>query len=214
MKVKIKSYFRFGADLPDASENEVKTEPMLFRCDYTHAHELGGRLTREFLNALPEDWKTTNLSIDSRVHMLMPGMFPCIPGWHHDDVPRERSDGQPNYENPSYSAEHCMALWGDCSLTEFAVGEHEVEIPPLGSKIYKILSPQIEELCLNGTLERMMALPRKQIFFDCQTWHRGAPTTHTGFRFFIRATRNSALQPLNEIRHNANVYMPVIEEGW
>ncbi len=52
------------------------------------------------------------------------------------------------------------------------------------------------------------------VYFDWNTFHRGMPTTHLGFRFFIRATMNSKLESKNEIRKNANVYMPVIDEGW
>lgn len=194
-----------------APQEVVKLEPMLHRATASFASEHGGTLTQEFLDVLP--W-SDDILIDSRVHMLMPGMYPCIPGWHHDDIPRERSDGQPEYFSPSYRAEHCMALWGDCSLTEFALGEHEIEIPGIGRKIYKELSPQIEDACASGKLERVIAPERRLIFFDWQTWHRGAETTKHGFRFFIRATRGSKLVARNEIRFNANVYMPNLEEGW
>lgn len=183
---------------------------MLHRATRDFALTYAGPITSAFLHALEWD----DILIDSRVHMLMPGMFPCIPGWHHDDVPRERSDGQPNYETPSYRAEHCMALWGDCSLTEFAIGEHDVVIPPIGQKIYKRLSPWIENLCATGKLERVTCPERTMMFFDWNSWHRGMETTKKGFRFFIRATKGSALNPRNEIRVNANVYMPVLDEGW
>lgn len=43
---------------------------------------------------------------------------------------------------------------------------------------------------------------------------RGMEATERGFRFFIRATRYSKLSARNEIRSNANVYMPIPEEGW
>lgn len=209
--MKIKSYLNLGAELPMAREHQVKSEPMLHRATREFADVYGGPLTKSFLARLP--WHG-DILIDSRVHMLMPGMWPCIPGWHHDDVPRERSDGQPEYENPSYKAEHCMALWGDCSLTEFAIGEHEIEIPPLGVKIYKEWQSKVEALCESGVLHRATAPERRMIYFDWQTWHRGMPTTKRGFRFFIRATRNSGLEPRNEQRFNANVYMPILEEGW
>ena len=107
-----------------------------------------------------------------------------------------------------------MALWGDCSLTEFAIGEHVIVIPPTGHKIYKELSPKIEVLCTNGELERFTAPECRLIYFDWLTWHQGAPTTKKGFRFFIRATRWSKLESRNEVRQNANVYMPVLDEGW
>lgn len=212
--MKFNSEITIGDNKILTSEAQIKVEPMLHRANGIFAHQNGGEITRTFLHYLFCYWRTDNILIDSRVHMLMPGMYPCIPGWHHDDVPRERSDGQPNYDNPSYKAEHCMALFGDCSLTEFALGEHEIDIPPVGRKVYKELSPKIEQLCIEGKLNRFTAIPNKLIFFNWQTWHRGAETTKTGFRFFIRATKGSNLKPKNEIRYNANVYMPVLNEGW
>ncbi len=65
------------------NKSDLKSEPMLFRATREFARFVGGPLTKAFLNAL--DWE--DCLIDSRVHMLMPGMYPCIPGWHHDDVP-------------------------------------------------------------------------------------------------------------------------------
>ncbi len=208
----INSQFQFGTTLEPATQAEVKSEPMLHRACGSFAYQNGGKLTKAFLDALGFSWG--DALIDSRVHMLMPGMYPCIPGWHHDDVPRERSDKQPNYENPSYKAEHCMALFGDCAPTEFAIGIHDVEIPPIGQKIYKVLSPVVENLCADGALIRHHAPENRLIFFDYQTWHRGVAAHKNGFRFFIRATRFSNLTARNEIRQNANVYMPILDEGW
>ena len=31
--------------------------------------------------------------VDAKVHMLMPGQFPCIPNWHGDAIPRD-ADGE------------------------------------------------------------------------------------------------------------------------
>lgn len=215
VKIHIESELKLGVHLPEFSQDEIEAEPMLHKADCDFAMRNGGPITRAFLQNL--NWHTNDwdaVLIDSRVHMLMPGMIPCIPGWHHDDVPREREDGQPNYINPSYKSEHCLALFGDCSRTEFAVGAHEIEVPEIGCKIYKSWHPQVESLCEAGTLKRRTAPVNRLVFFDWQTWHRGTEATKNGFRFFIRATRNSNRTPRNKIRRQANVYMPVIEEGW
>jgi hypothetical protein len=208
--MKIESRIDIGKHLMHASQDEIKNEPMLHRATVEFAEASGGPLTHAFIIALG----LKEAIIDSRVHMLMPGMFPCIPGWHHDDVPRERSDGQPNYDNPSYKSKHCMALWGDCSLTEFAIGTHDIEIPVLGKKIYKELSGVVESDCEREILTRVIAPERRLIFFNWNTWHQGKEATKKGFRFFIRATWDSNLMPRNEIRQNANVYMPILTEGW
>ncbi len=210
----INSEVTLGAQLDPADEALVKREPMLHRAEWDFAWLNGGELTRRFLSSLPVDWIESPLTIDSRVHMLMPGMWPCIPGWHHDDVPRTRVDKQPDYDAPAYKAEHVMALWGDCSLTEFALGEREFAIPPIGEKVYKGLDTAVEQACVDGHLQRFTVPQCRLIHFNWLSWHRGMPTTKRGFRFFIRATRASHVPARNEVRYNANVYMPVVEEGW
>lgn len=105
------SQIQLGDSLPLYPEREVKNEPMLFSCDFNSAYYLGGCITRRFLEILPTDFRNSkDLIIDSRVHMLMPGFWPCIPGYHLDDIPRELPNGQPNHKNPSYLAEHVMCL--------------------------------------------------------------------------------------------------------
>lgn len=116
------SSFATGARMRDWDEQYVKNEPMLFSATPKFAWENGGPITRDFLalffgisladeaSWVLRDSKVGNYCFDSRVHMLMPGWFPCIPGWHHDDVPRSCSDGQPNYSTPEYSSKHCLAL--------------------------------------------------------------------------------------------------------
>lgn len=37
-------------------------------------------------DTFPEDMN--DFIFDVKVHMLMPGQYPCIPNWHYDNVPR------------------------------------------------------------------------------------------------------------------------------
>ena len=39
-----------------------------------------------FLEHSPDDY-----AVDVKVHMLMPGQYPCIPNWHLDFVPRDEN---------------------------------------------------------------------------------------------------------------------------
>lgn len=211
----INSQIHTGPVMPYADQTAIKNEPMLHRATYDFAIANGGPLTKLFLQATEEFWRNNDILIDSRVHFApFNGVYFCIPGFHHDDVPREREDGQPEYFNPSYKAEHVMCIWGINAPTEFALGEAEFYIPELGDKIYKILSPIVNDMVTTGEL-RSYYLPERLItYFDWLTWHRGTPAIAKGFRFFIRATRKSGLKPRNEIRMNANVYLPILEEGW
>lgn len=208
------SGYRVGAYLPEFSQNAIKEEPMLFRCDLQNAWHRGGVITRSFLAALPLDWYRSRLSIDSRSHMLMPGWYPCIPGWHHDDVPRERSDGQPNYDNPSYKALHILAIFGDASLTEFATGTITLPDVPLGGRFYRVWHPMVESAAAKGELTRETIPERRLIHFDWETWHQGIPAHKRGWRFFIRATLGNPHPPKNEVRRQSQVYMSDPMAGW
>lgn len=197
------------------TQDEIKNEPMLFNCDFGAAIKLGGPITKKFINSLNSEFHdNVDIVFDSRVHMLMPGWFPCIPGFHCDDVPRERSDGQPNHVNPSYQSKHCLMICGDASRTEFALGEFELEEPPLGEKIYKVWHPQVEQKVRNGELQSFSAEPNMLIYFDYDSWHQGTPATKNGWRFFIRATINTTRKPTNEIRRQTQVYLSNPMEGW
>lgn len=215
MNLRFDSQIQVGAALPEYTTEQIKNEPMLFSCDFNTAHKLGGPLTRDFLFSLPSNFvQAKDLIVDSRVHMLMPGWWPAIPGFHHDDVPRDRCDGQPDYFTPAYKAEHCMALVGDCCPTEFAIGEANFPDVPIGGKYYKVWHPLVVEKIKNGELRSMDAPLNKLIFFDWKTWHQGTAARKNGWRWFIRATKNTGRKPTNELRRQVQVYLEIPMEGW
>lgn len=204
-----------GPFLPDFTQEQVKNEPMLFSCDWRAAQDLGGPLTQAFLARLGESWENEGVIIDSRVHMLMPGWFPCIPGWHHDDVPRERSDGQPNYHNPSYRSEHVMALvGGDICPTQFALGRHRLPDVPVGNVYYRDWHPMVDAQIASGNLDRVDVPSNQLVFFDWQTMHQGQRARGNGWRWFIRASRNTTRLPTNELRRQVQVYLEAPMDGW
>lgn len=193
----------------------VKKEPMMFSADASFAYANGGILTREFIDNLTGEFHSNKqLIVDSRVHMLMPGMYPCIPGFHHDDVPRERSDGQPEYLNPSYKSKHCMAIFGGGARTKFALGCAPFPEVPLNQKYYKVWHPIVQDFVELGVLKRYDANYGEMIYFDWNSWHEGTPAYETAFRFFIRASINTNRKPKNELRTQTQVYLEVPMEGW
>lgn len=206
------------------SDNRVKNEPMLFNNDLDGAYNNGSFITHEFINKLPRSWQKVPLVIDSRVHMLMPGWFPCIPGWHHDDVPRTRSDGQPQYEEPTDRAEHIMMLVNaHLAPTEFAVGKQSFKVPALGEVIYEKWHQDVSEMVAARDLEVIKAPDKALILFDDRTWHRGVAATGSGWRFFIRASRYYDKdgnvkarfgKRTNEVRKQVQVYMSAENAGW
>ena len=195
----------------------LKAEPQFFSADLEFAQRLGGEITKEFLLALPDDWQTSELVIDSRVHMLMPGWFPCIPGWHLDDVPRPIDKvGQANEVESASGSEHILAIIGDCSRTEFALGECKLEEPESGKIVFGEWHKDLEEILIrkDSPLTRLSIEEGKLYQFDWQTWHRGTPATKPGWRWFIRVTRNTHREVLNEVRTQTQVYIPMEGVCW
>jgi hypothetical protein len=215
--MRIESRLVLGPHLPSFTSKETKDEVMLFSADLKFAESNAGPLTKAFLEALPLGWRQAkDLIIDSRVHMLMPNWYPCIPGMHHDDVPRSRPvDSQPNYYHPEYRSEHVMALVnGDICPTEFALGVADFPDVPLGEIYYKVWHPMVMEKIASGELKSYSAPSNQLIFFDDRTWHQGTKAVANGWRWFIRASRNTERVCLNEIRRQVQVYMENPMEGW
>lgn len=206
---------RFGRnEWPDAI---TKNEPMFFQMPLDKAYANGGPITRSFLNYELIDRGTTEPAFfDSRVHMLMPGWWPCIPGWHHDDVERSRADGQPNYWTASYRPTFDLGLAGSavCS-TDFVAG-HFVLPEVEDGVIYKAWHPMIEaqvEADHNGTYACGVPYGR-HILMDDRTLHQGTACLKGGWRWFGRITWGNPIKPAAELRRQTQVYLPHPMEGW
>lgn len=203
---------------------DIKNEPMLFNSSYAFAFENGGNITRSFLSALPDLWKD-DVVFDSRVHMLMPGWYPAIPGFHHDDVPRPEipvgqhfiTAGQPDYDNPRYRSEHILGLVNaEICPTVFALGSCTMPAVEDGELVYRKWHLEVERLISEGLLEVVEAPSNKLIYFDCDTFHTGVKARSNGWRWFGRISRNTdrAKNTTNEIRKQAQVYLEFPMEGW
>ena len=196
----------------EQDDNIIKNEPMLFSSDCEFAAHNGGPLTRRFLDGLKDVYGDENWIIDSRVHMLMKGWYPCIPGWHHDDVPRNTPNSQPNYKDPEYLSEHVMLLVGDASRTEY-ITDPEVTLPEVTDGItYGVWDLLINEEISMGNLHCNRVKPGQLVEFTWQDFHRGTMAVKPGWRFFIRASRKTNRKFVNEIRRQVQVYVP--GSGW
>lgn len=209
----------------EITNDAIKREPMFFNSNFDYAMNNGGRITRSFLNALPEEWKNAPLVFDSRVHMLMPGWYPAIPGWHHDDVPRPEiptgqhfiTAGQPDYESPKYKSEHILGLVNaDICPTVFALGECTMPAIPNDGLIYREWHKEVSNLLWDEHLKLAKTKDRTLYYFDWQTFHSGSKCIENGWRWFGRVSRNTdrVNKVTNEIRVNAQVYLEFPMEGW
>lgn len=225
--LKFASTFQVIDQLQPWSDSVIKNEPMLFSASLDYARTHGGPITHDFITKTVRrinDQIIGYFVIDSRVSMLMPGWYPCIPGWHLDDVPRTRIDGQPDHTNPQYKAKHVMGIVGGCSLTQFIndpVSLHDVAVNHLeaGESIYGRWNKMINYRINNPTTSTDSYTPqqiqdRDIVAFDWQSFHRGMPATANGWRFFIRLSYNTGRKIVNEIRRQTQIYLPAHEAGW
>lgn len=207
----------------DYTQDEIKNEEMFFNSSLDFAYENGGEITKGFIDALPSGWEDG--VIDTRVHMLMPGWYPAIPGFHHDDVPRPNipvgthfiNAGQPDYENPRYFAEHIMGLVNaEICPTIFALGKAPMPAIKEGQLIYRKWHKVVEKLLSQGKLEEYKARSGDLIEFDWQAFHSCSKALGSGWRWFARISRNTDRQKTitNEIRRQVQTYLEFPMEGW
>lgn len=211
---------KYSSDDTFFTQDVIKNEPMLFNCDLEFSLANGGPITKYAINQLNRFHdthiliKNKQLVIDSRVHMLMKGWYPCIPGWHHDDVPRNTNNGQPNYENPAYRSKHLMMLInGEICPTEFALGKCNLSVPTKGI-IYEKWNSDVDCLIDNGLLSVRKVESNAWYSFDDRSFHRGTAAIANGWRYFIRISYDTGRKPTNEIRRQVQVYLDNINQGW
>lgn len=208
----------------ECDESLIKHEPMFFNSSYQYAYENGGPITKSFLEALPEDWKES-VVFDSRVHMLMPGWYPSIPGYHHDDVPRPEipvgqhfaTAGQPDYDTPRYRSEHILALVNaHICPTKFIIGECPMPAIPEGELIYRNWHKEVISLVEQEKVKVVEAPNKQLVYFDWECFHTGDKAITNGWRWFGRISRNTdrVNKITNEIRNQVQVYLEFPMEGW
>lgn len=200
--------------LSNFSQSRIKNETCFFRAGMRKARIHANDITQEFIDALPKEFcDDPTLKIDSRVHMLMPGWYPCIPGWHLDDVDRStRADKQPDHITPSYRSQHIMAVVGSCSLTQFV--KSPLYLPNYRDGSGAVIYKQWDDIMQEVDPEIVGVEDRGIYRFDDRSLHRGMPAFERGFRFFIRASIGNPEPPADELRFNSNVYLPVVNAGW
>lgn len=217
--------------LPDQSE--IRHIPQFYRASADYAYRLGGPIVRRFIDALPLSKDFKYLSIDSRVHMLMPGWMPCIGGWHCDDFYRPGQPGnvaaggpvQPALErikeDGKYSMHHAFVI-GETAPTEFIVSPFDMKVPETleGENLYSKFDKTIEddfkwsrEVSTYG-IETKLITPGQIVSFDCFAFHRGTVAKESGWRIFMRATESNHWAPQNEIRTQTQVYLESFHAGW
>jgi hypothetical protein len=205
--------------MPD--QNELRHVPMFYRASASYAYRLGGPFVRKVIDSVPLDPRFRHVSIDSRVHMLMPGWLPCIGGWHCDDFWRPTGK-QPDLadisiDNDNYCRHHTVCV-GPVAMTEFCVTPIEMnvydEVNLPGENIYARYNQEIDVQANRGMVETRKAVSGQLVSFDSFAFHRGTVSEGHGWRLFMRVTESNHWEPKDEIRTQTQVYLQSFEAGW
>jgi hypothetical protein len=228
---------KFGTMLPSdciPDQKEIRHIPQFYRASADYAYRLGGPVVRKFIDLLPLDTRFKYVSIDSRIHMLMPGWMPCIGGWHCDDFYRPQatpnvaafSPVQPDLQgivrDDKYSKHHALVI-GDMAPTEFITTPFNMEIPIIKphQNLYAVMDkwiedrmPDISDASYFPILGSTFIKPGQIVSFDCFDFHRGTVAQSSGWRMFMRATESNHWEPQDEIRTQTQVYLESFHAGW
>lgn len=200
---------------PLADRDTIHAEPMLFGASPAFAAEAGGPLTRLVLHALSDELVGASaycrgtgqhLVIDTRSHMLMPGFYPAIPGWHCDAYPRGAYGEQPSLTGGNPDNFHFVAFVSDqadgVSRTEFVQSGYKTRCKFGDEHVWSSVHRQV------GALTPKLTQVDGQILrFWQATLHRASPAHAKGWRWWFRASVFYK-PPENAIRKQVQVYAP------
>lgn len=198
---------------------DMTGEPSLFSCNPEAAEMLGGPHTRAFVQRCMEDpaAKSALASglypvLDTRTQRLMPGMFPSIPGWHCDNVPRDTYYSQPDFTRVHPDSVHFLMLLATeadgVSRTEFLT--EPFEFNPNPQEVWKSLHQQITAV----SPPTMKVEPGVIYRFSCQDAHKTNPCTTRGWRIFMRLSFLASPAIGNMVSEANQVYILSEENGW
>lgn len=198
------------------SYDDLRNFPQVYRCSAEFVKTLGHKplsaAVDQALKQLTQKWKF--ISIDTRLSMLMEGMYPCIPGWHVDDF--WRPEGKKTDLLTVPEAEHIGLNLGTCSNTIFLKHPITIEIPTpaelevLDTNVHTIIHKEVERKEIAS-----FPLQEREFWrFFPTTIHRGSAATENGWRYFFRLSGSNHREPLNQLRTQTQVYVADMSKGW
>lgn len=210
-----------GRAIDDPSDDEIKATPSLWNASYDDAARFGGELTRVALGQLDLVGDRKHVTVDSKVHMLMYGMYPAIPGWHTDGVPRE-DNGRPSggtakmWLQDGLDAEHApryhLLVTGSHCSTEFLNDEFAFDGD--GPNLYRDMTLAVNSYLLGvskaGGERPVIAAPASTwVHWDWWNIHRAIPAKKAGWRLLIRVTESDFMEPQADVRQVIRLHNPV-----
>jgi hypothetical protein len=134
----------------------------LWQASLEDAVRYGGDVTREALSVMSLRGDRKYTVVDTKVHMLMPGLYPALPGWHTDGVPRGEGGNPLAKAPPNIQAQEETSLrpprfhllvTGEGCLTDFLTTPTHFDVPSEPSTLlYQSITRQVTEAIEVGNL--------------------------------------------------------------
>lgn len=206
---------RLGAEalqfsVPSVAEESVRQSGALLQADADFAKRYGGDFVRSVVEGVERRNLKYPLLVDSKVHMVKPGWYPGIPGWHVDFAPHWESVVE--WKDVDPNERHFMAISSGVSCTEFLADTLSLPIPR-APKANGYIARLVE--ALGESVQKVSVEPNQVYEFGQLHIHRVTPAVASGWRMFVRVSATKLRPVLNEVRSQASqVYITDINAGW
>lgn len=158
------------------------------------------------------------LRIDVKVHMLMSGWYPCIPGWHYDFITRDKNRGILPNSKQDEKIIHWMVVLGENIIPVQFLRARDIK-----TIIKKPLHWNAVNTAINTLIEKNKAAPLQIdpgdiIKFRGNELHQGLPAEQYCWRYFFCASlfpKNHPQRPTGtrgKIRIQQQVYLDINAE--
>ena len=129
--------------------------------------------------------------IDTKTVLLMPGQYPCIPGWHCDGVLRPERGAQPDMDSVGERIYHYIFSMSGGSApnipTEFVCKDETLQVDE--DNVWSSVAKGLQ-----GYSRKTFKTEANSIYrFNRATLHRGLPATERTVRYFFRLSFTTCL---------------------
>lgn len=216
---------KLGNSIEEPSQELIETSLNLRQVSLEDAVRYGGPITREALGAIKLHGDRKYVVVDTKVHLLMPGWIPAIPGWHTDGVPRGEEmnpggKGKPNLraqeEGLVTAPRYHLLVTGTHCPTLFMNEKRSFDVDlDLSSSLYSELTRQVKEL--DGNFETLATPASTVVEWNWWNIHAAQQAHGRGWRYLIRVAETDHIAPRTNpadfIRTQNQVYAPS-DFGW
>jgi hypothetical protein len=212
-----------GGFMDTPSQDAIENSLNLRQVSLENAARYGGSVTRNALGLLNLHGDRKHIIVDTKIHFLMKGMCPSIPGWHTDGVPRlDNGQGDPvlsgmtdgTFTEPRYHLLVTGTLCPTRFLTNTVLLDSEDLLEGGPDKLYTNMSDKINEDYDGDFIDT-----EDSVMYEWNWWniHTAQVANARGWRYLIRVTETDYIEPRTNpadfIRTQNNVYTPT-NFGW